>query len=456
LGGISDYPDKHLSSEPSYGLKKTLGYFSLTNMVVGDMIGAGIFTTSGLLLAELHDPKILLLLWLIGGIIALCGALSYSELGARFPRAGGEYAFLSELFSPLLGFLSGWVSFFVGFTAPLAASSLAFSEYLVRTLPDTAGPDHIVLIKKLIAVGIILVFALIHFFGLKSGSKVQNLLTMLKIGLILVLVLAGFAYGEGSFEHFNVQMEMGKGWAGLKTTGLALMWIMFAYSGWNASTYVGSEIRDPVKNIPRSLISGTLFVALIYVALNTLFVYAVPVEEMKGVIPVGGLAANKLFNISLDRFFSLFIALILLSAISVLTIIGPRVYYAMAKSGHFFGLAKRINRSNVPGISILLQSGLAIVFVLSGSFDQIITLLSFSLGIFPILAVFGVIKLRAGGQSNLKTPWYPLPQLLFIIFSMAILVLAFLERPLESSIALGVILAGIPAFYFLRKGSLVN
>lgn len=442
-----------MSEEPSYGLKKSLGYFSLTNIVVGDMIGAGIFTTSGLLLAQLHDPKLLLLLWAIGGVIALCGALSYSELGARFPRAGGEYAFLSELFSPMAGFLSGWISFFVGFSAPVAASSLAFSEYLVRTLPEGDGFAQIDLIKKAIAIGIILVFTVIHYFGLRSGSKVQNLLTVLKVGLILLLVIAGFAFGEGSFEHLRIQIKIADGWSGLKTMGLALMWIMFAYSGWNASTYVGSEVRNPVKNIPRSLITGTLFVTLIYLLLNALYVYAVPAEEMKGVISIGGLAANNLFGRTLDQLSSLFIAMILLSAISVLTIIGPRVYYAMAESGHFFGIAKRINRSNVPGISILLQSGLAIVFVLSGTFDQIITLLSFSLGIFPILAVLGVFKIRISGESKMKTPWYPVPQVLFIIFSLAILVLAYLERPVESSIALGVIVAGIPVYYLLRKRS---
>lgn len=422
-------------------------------MVVGDMIGAGIFTTSGLLLAQLQDPGLLLILWAIGGVIALCGALSYGELGARFPRAGGEYAFLSELFSPLAGFLSGWVSFFVGFTAPVAASSLAFSEYLIRTLPDGGGFAQIVLIKKAIAIGIILVFTLIHYFGLKSGSKVQNLLTMLKVGLILVLVIAGFVFGEGSFEHFRVQKEVAGGWAGMKTMGLALMWIMFAYSGWNASTYVGSEVLNPVRNIPRSLITGTLFVMLIYLLLNTLYVYAVPAAEMEGVISIGGEAANHLFNRTLDQFFSLFIAIILLSAISVLTIIGPRVYFAMAQSGHFFRVAKKINRSKVPGISILMQSGLAIVFVVSGTFEQIITLLSFALGIFPIMAVIGVFKIRKRGQSKMKTPWYPAPQLLFILFSITILVLAFLERPVESSIALGIILVGVPVYFLLKRGN---
>ena len=435
----------------SYGLKKSLGYFSLTNIVVGDMIGAGIFTTSGLLLAQLHDPGLLLILWVLGGVIALCGALSYSELGARFPRAGGEYAFLSELFSPLAGFLSGWVSFFVGFSAPVAASSLAFSEYLIRAFPEEALPEQITLFKKAAAVGIILVFTLIHYFGLKSGSKVQNLLTILKVGLIIVLVFTGFVFGEGSFDHFRVQLDVGSGWAGLKTMGLALMWIMFAYSGWNASTYIGSEVLNPVKNIPRSLITGTLFVILIYVLLNILYVYAVPVAEMKGVISVGGQAANNLFGRSLDQFFSLFIAVILLSSISVLVIIGPRVYYAMAESGHFFKIAKRINRHKVPGISILLQSGLAMIFVVSGTFDQIITLLSFSLGIFPILAVAGVFKIRISKQSEYRTPGYPVPQLIFIILSLTILVLAYLERPVESSIALGVIAVGIPVYYLLKR-----
>lgn len=440
-----------MSAGNSYGLKKSLGYFSLTNIVIANMIGAGIFTTSGLLLGQLNDPILLLALWVAGGGIALCGALSYSELGAHFPRAGGEYVFLSELFSPMTGFLSGWVSFIVGFSAPIAASSLALSEYLIRTVPDGSSLDHIFLIKKGTATGVILIFTLIHYFGLKSGSKVQNVLTMLKIALILVLVITGFAFGEGSFEHFRVQLADASGTASLKTIGLSLMWIMFAYSGWNASTYIGSEIVNPVKNIPRSLITGTLVVTLIYLLLNTLYVYAVSGEEMKDVISIGGLAANNLFNRSMDQLFSLFIAVILLSSISSLIIIGPRVYFAMAKSGHFFQLAKKINRSGVPGISILFQSGLAILFVVSGTFDQIITLLSFSLGIFPIIAVLGIFKLRMNKQSVFKAPGYPIWQLVFIILSLSILVLAFLERPVESSIAILVILVGIPVYYLLKR-----
>jgi len=432
-------------------LPRKLKLFSLTNIVIGDMIGAGIFTTSGLLLAQLHDPLLLLLLWVIGGAIALSGALSYGELGAKFPNSGGDYAFLTRLFSPLSGFLSGWVSFLVGFSAPVAASSLAFSEYLVRTLPEDILPPQLELTKKIIAVGIILVFTLIHYFGLNAGSKVQNVLTSVKIGLIVILLITGFVFGEGSFEHFQIQKDFAFSGANLKTMGLALMWILFAYTGWNASTYIGSEVQNPVKNIPRSLIVGTFTVTIIYLLLNTLYVYAVPPDEMMGVISIGGLTANNLFNRSLDQVFSLFIALILLSAISVLIMIGPRVYYAMAQSGHFFGLAKKINRSKVPGISILMQSGLAIIYVVSGTFEQIITFLSFSLGIFPILAVIGVFKLRIKQQTVLKVPGYPVLPAFFILSSLMVLILAFLERPVESSIAIGVILVGIPTYYWLTK-----
>jgi basic amino acid/polyamine antiporter, APA family len=237
----------------------------------------------------------------------------------------------------------------------------------------------------------------------------------------------------------------------MKSVGLALMWIMFAYSGWNATTYMGSEVLNPARNIPRSLITGTLFVTFFYLLLNVLYVYAVPSGEMEGVISIGGLAANKLFNRTLDQFFSLFIALILLSAISVLVMIGPRVYYAMARSGHFFFPARKINRSSVPGIAILMQSGLAIIYIASGTFEQIITFLSFSLGIFPILAVIGVFKLRIKRKSVLKMPGYPVLPALFIVFSITILILAFLERPVESSISLALIILGIPVYYLLQK-----
>lgn len=433
------------------GLKKTLGYFSLTNIVVANMIGAGIFTTSGLLIARLYDPVLMLALWLAGGGLALCGALSYAELGSNYPEAGGEYTFLSRLFSPLPGFLSGWVSFVVGFSAPIAASSLAFSEYLVRTFPPDGISADPSLIKKGLAVGIIILFTTIHSLGLRSGSRFQNFLTMIKILLIAGFLFAGFAFGDGSMEHFTQQITGSYGHARFRSVGWALILIMFSYSGWNASTYVGSEVRKPGRNIPRSLITGTLVVTLIYLALNLLYIYAIPADAMSDEIAIGGLAANRLFNISADRFFSGFIALILLSSISAYIIIGPRVYFAMSEAGHFFRIARRVNRYNVPGISILAQSLLSLVFVVTGTFDQILTLLGFSLGVFPILSVIGVFKLRMKRGSVLKMPGYPVVQILFIVVSTAILVLTFMERPAESGIALAVIAAGVPVYFLVKK-----
>jgi len=192
-------------------------------------------------------------------------------------------------------------------------------------------------------------------------------------------------------------------------------------------------------------------VTIIYLALNTLFIFAIPADEMSEVISIGGLAANKLFNLSADRFFSVFIALILLSSISAYIIIGPRVYFAMSEAGHFFRAARRVTRYNVPGVSILAQSLLAVIFVTTGTFDQILTLLGFSLGVFPVLCVIGVFKLRIRRASVLRMPGYPFVQILFIAASVSILVLTFLERPAESGIALGVIAAGVPIYYLLKR-----
>lgn len=433
-------------------LKPSLGFFSLTNIVVANMIGAGIFTTSGLLMQELGNPMLLLGLWLIGGMVALAGAMSYGELGATYPEAGGEYVFLSKLFHPSLGFLSGWVSFIVGFSAPIAASAIGISEYLTRTITLEITGLQVQLLKKSISVFIILFFTLVHIRGMKLGSKFQDVLTVLKVLLIVVLIFIGFVWGDGNWSHFSVHEGNPEAQGKMKSIGLSLMWIMFAYSGWNASTYVGGEVRNPVKNLSRSLLVGTSVVALLYLLLNVLFIYTLSPSEMGGVISIGGLTVNKLFGQSLDKVYSGFIAFALLSSLSAFIIIGPRVYYAMAKKGHFFRVASQVNKHDVPAVSIIAQSFLAIVFAVTGTFDQILTVLGFSLGVFPILNVAGVIKLRRKKASKLKLPGYPYVQLFFMCMSLTFLVLAFLERPVEASIAIGIILIGIPLYLMFVKG----
>jgi APA family basic amino acid/polyamine antiporter len=428
-----------------------IGLFPASNLVVANMVGAGIFTTSGLLMGGLNNPVWLIILWVAGGIIALCGALAYAMLGAAMPHAGGEYVFLSRLFHPLLGFLSGWVSFIVGFSAPIAASAIGFSEYIARVFPQIAG------ISRIMAISVILLFTLVHLRGLRFGVRVQNALTLLKVLLILLLILAALFLGDGSLHHFSEGQTTQPGFSGLKTMGLSLMWIMFAYSGWNASTYIGSEIRDPTRNIPRSLLLGTGIVMILYVLLNIVYVYAIPPADMKGVISIGGLAVRNLFGTAMEISFSLLIAFALFSSLSAFIILGPRVYYAMAADGYFFKFAARVHpRYQVPSAAIVLQAAIAIIMVLSGTFDQILTYMGFSLGVFPILAVAGVFKLKKVHHSRLQLRTYPVFMLVYLFFGVIMLVLSFMERPLESSIALATIVTGIPVFYIFRKRQLTQ
>ena len=438
-------------------LQRRLGLFPLTNIVVANMIGAGIFTTSGLLMRDLRSAAVMLGLWVAGGLIALCGALSYGELGAAIPRAGGEYAFLSRLFHPVLGFLAGWVSFFVGFSAPIAASAIGFTEYATRAFPGLthlglfAGGTEAVVLKKFYAILVIAAFTFLHTRGLELGARVQNGLTGLKVLLILALVGAGFALGRGSFGHLTASPGFAFDFGGWKTMGLALMWIMFAYSGWNASAYIGSEVRDPARNLPRSLVLGTGAVIVLYAALNLFYIYAVPPADMEGVISIGGLAAGNMFGKSAETLLSALISFALFSSLSAFIILGPRVYYSMAKDGVFFKSLAAVNpRFGVPSRSIVLQGAIASVLVLVGTFDQLLTYMGFSLGIFPILAVVGVFKLRRTGRSVVRMPGYPVVPAIYILAGALILGLSFLQRPAESSIAVATVLAGIPIYAVFR------
>jgi APA family basic amino acid/polyamine antiporter len=446
---------------PEEKLQRKLGLFPATNIVIANMIGAGIFTTSGLLMAGLNDPVLMLILWAAGGLIALCGALSYGELGAAMPGAGGEYLFLSKLYHPIFGFLSGWVSFMVGFSAPIAASAMGFSSYFIRAVPalpvwlEGNGIMSEAVLSKILSVSVILIFTFIHYRGLKSGARIQNVLTILKVLLIAVLLFAGFFSGNGDISNFNGGNMLSGGFPGWKTVGLSLMWIMFAYSGWNASTYLGAEIKNPSKILPQSLIYGTGIVIIIYLALNVLYVYGIKTEEMKGVISVGGLAMGNLFGKSAGVLFSLLIAFALFSSLSAFIIIGPRVYYSMAKDNLFFKSVAKIHpKFEVPSNSILLQCVIAVILTLSGSFEQVLTYMGFALGIFPVMSVLGVFKLRKENKETLRLPGYPVAQVIYILAGIMMLVLSFLERPAESSIALAVVAVGIPAYFiFLRQNS---
>lgn len=431
---------------------RRLGTFTATSIVVANMIGTGIFTTSGLMAANLPGPAWILLCWLLGGLIAMTGAICYSELATRMPDEGGEYLYLKRLYHPALGFLTGWTSLFVGFSAPIAAAALSFSEYMFAGLNIPAGSDqinHIILYKKITAISVIAVFTLIHYGGIRLGAGVQNFLTVIKIAIVLGLALAGIWVGTGNITALS--------FSGYETTGLlgigtAMMLVMFSYSGWNASAYIAGELKTPKRSLPVSLISGTLIVALLYILLNIFILDTLTYSELKGVIAVVEAASVKAFGGWIGDVLGLLIGIALLSSLSAFILIGPRVYYAMARDGLFFSFASRVHpRHKVPGRSILLQGLIATVMVIVGTFQQLIIYVSFALSIFTWIAVAGIFiarKQQVGEELAVKIIGYPYTPLFFLMSTFILMVVTYINQPLESTAAIITVLCGIP-FYRL-------
>ena len=450
------------------GLKRELGPVSAMILVIANMIGTGIFTTSGFVMESVGNPKTMLLCWFIGGILALSGALCYGELGAVFPRAGGEYVFLRESFGKLMGFLSGWISLIVGFSAPIAAAAIAFASYFFRAFPNCLSRDpHAPLIDidvgiiyiapiTILAVGIILLFSLIHCYSLYFGSRIQNVLTAVKIAVILIFVFAGLGFGNGSMDHF-----CSKSWFEFSSSGgfaTALVFISFAYSGWNAAAYLGAEIKNPARNIPLSLFWGTLFVMVLYLLLNRVFIYALPAVEMRGVMEVGAKSASALFGGGIEKAFSAAITFCILSVISAMVMTGPRVYYAMAKDGLFFEQFGRVTKTHgTPAGSILLQAAIASLMVITSSFEKLLLYIGFTLSLFAMLTVIGMMVLRIRGlhsKSAYKTFGYPVTPILFILFNLWIILFCIKGNPMVSLYGAGTIACGISVFYWRKAPAL--
>ncbi len=431
-------------------LRRRLGVGTATSVVVANMIGTGIFTTTGLMLARVESGWLVLACWLVGGLVALAGALSYAELAAMMPRAGGEYVYLKEIYGPRAAFLTGWTSFFVGFSAPMAASAVACATYLIAAglLPKTW------LAEKGAALAVLAALTVVHCFSLRRGALMQNLLTGLKLILLGGLLVAGFAFGSGSGDLFAgdgaLRLRSGSSTAEPSQLGLALLWVMFAYSGWNGAAYIAEEVENPGRTLPRALLAGTLTVMVIYLAVNALYFYAAPVSALRGVIPVGEVAAGKLFGAGAAQWLSGLIALALLSSLSAYILIGPRVYFAMARDGLFFRAAARVDpERETPAAAIVAQSVCAAVMVLTGTFEQLLTYIGFALGIFPWMTVLGVLLLRRRAPER-ERPYhvwlYPLMPLSFLAAMAAILAVAFLNSPWTSLVAIATVLAGLPAY----------
>jgi APA family basic amino acid/polyamine antiporter len=431
-------------------LKRRLGVGTATSVVVANMIGTGIFTTTGLMLARVESGWLVLGCWVAGGLIALAGALSYAELAAMMPRAGGEYVYLREVYGPRAAFLTGWTSFFVGFSAPMAASAVGCATYLIAAglLPKTW------LAEKGAALAVVAALTAVHCLSLRRGAAMQNLLTGLKLVLLGGLLVAGFFLGSGGGDFFSDALRLGSGSSSGEARpsqlGVALLWVMFAYSGWNGASYIAEEVAEPGRTLPRALLAGTVTVMSVYVLVNALFFYAVPVGELRGVIAVGEVAAEKLFGAGAATWLSGLIGLALLSSLSAYILLGPRVYFAMARDGLFFRAAARVDpERETPAGAIVAQSVCAAAMVLTGTFEQLLTYIGFALGIFPWMAVLGVVVLRrrAPARERPYRVWlYPVTPVFFLATMAAILGVALVNSPGTSLVAVATVLAGIPAY----------
>jgi len=440
-------------------LSRKLGIWTAIFAVFASMIGSGIFGNSGYILGTVQSPGITIFLWFFYGLVALSGALSYAELSAMMPHAGGEYVYIRTVFGKLPSFLSGWVSFVVGFAAPAAASAFLAVDYL-RDILHLVSPDSAISIylsnslgQKSVAILLILIFSLVHIVGVEKGSIVQNVLTIIKLGILAlfitfsIVVLAKSSPVSVS-EIISIENTQ---W---KSVGLGMLLVLYAYSGWNGATYLAGEIKNPEKNVPRALFWGTLLTIFIYITMNIIYFLSVPVAELTDKGTPAFLTATSLFGTKVSVIFSLAFCLILLSSISAQIMIGPRVYYAMARDKNFFSYAGKIHkRFHTPMVSILLQSFLSIVYILSGTFYTVLIYMGFALSIFPVVTMLALIKVRYQESkkkttSNLyKTPLFPLLPGFFILVSIYLMVFSYLQNKVACLTAIGAVLTGIPAYY---------
>lgn len=446
------------------GLQREIGLWSAIVLVVANMVGTGVFTTSGFIVQEMPNAQALLIAWLIGGIFALTGALCYGELGAMLPYAGGEYVYLRRSFGALPAFLSGWISLVVGFSAPIAAAAIAFAVYLMG---GKGGPPWFVLEVggrnwitvspvSVTAIGVVIVFSLVHYHSLRLGQRVQNVLTGFKVLFVLAFGLGSFWLGNGDGERLRALVHGGGSTFEGGAFAISLIFVSFAYSGWNAAAYLGGEIRRPQRNLPLALLVGTVFVTGVYLLLNLAYVYALPVESMKGMLDVGAGAASALFGSAIGSAISWAIALGLLSVVSAMVMTGPRVYYAMARDGLFFrGIGRVDPNRHTPVQAIAFQAVIAVVMIVSATFDSLLIYMGFTLSLSAMVTVAGLVKLRLT-EPDLARPYttwgYPLTPLLFIAGNLWITVYSVFTRPVATLYGLGTIAVGIGVYVLFHKG----
>lgn len=442
------------------GLTREIGLASALILVIANMVGTGVFTTTGFIMAELGSGPALLACWLVGGGFALAGALCYGELGSRFPKAGGEYAYLHEIFGPLPAFLSGWISLIVGFSAPIAAAAIAVSAYLAGQATTPWFTLNILDIQilsispaSLLACAIVTVLSLVHCHSLNFGNKVQNFLTVFKIILISGFIIAGFLIRTRGFdEALDITKTSSFSASGF---AVALIFVSFSYSGWNAAAYIGSEIKNPGKNLPLALILGTIIVTGVYLLLNLVYLFALPPDRMAGVLEIGKVAAVALFGQKIGILFSIAVAFGLLSVISAMVMAGPRVYFAMARDRQFFSSLSMVHKTRgTPCRAILFQGGVAIFMILLAAFDQLLVYIGFTLSLCATLTVAGLFKLPRPSVKSpniYRCPGYPLIPLFFMAGNIWIICYSIASRPAAVVFGILTILTGVGIYLLFRQ-----
>jgi APA family basic amino acid/polyamine antiporter len=450
---------------PRPALLRQLGVISATALVVSNMIGTGIFTTTGFLAGDLGSPRLVEWIWVVGAAVAFIGAMCYSELGVNLPSSGGEYVYLTEAFGPTWGFMTGWVSFFAGFSAPIALTALAFSDYLGHFCSPCAEEKPPALLgsgdwtlqfgkPQMFACALVLLFTILNVLGVQRAARVQNVLTAAKVIILSAFVALAFAIGHGSWHNLSLEASRTASTTLPEQFALSLFWIYVAYSGWNAATYVAEELRHPARTLPTALAVGTLLVAALYFALNLVFMYAVPLEQMKGEVAVGALAASRLFGPEIARLFSALMALSLMATVNAMVTIGPRVYFAMAKNGAFLASAAEVHpRWHTPVVAILAQGVCAMLMTMT-PFPQLVNYVGFTLNFFAVLSVASLFLLRRRpGWRKLRVVdfLYPLFPVLFVAVGSWMIFLGVELKPWVSLAAVVTIATGALVYHLRLK-----
>jgi basic amino acid/polyamine antiporter, APA family len=422
-------------------------------IVVANMVGTGVFTSLGFQLATLQSGFALIMLWVVGGVIAVCGALSYAELGAALPRSGGEYNFLGRIYHPSAGFVSGWVSSTIGFSAPVALAAMTFGAYTTSSILPDASETVRAWVERGLALGLIISLTLVHTRKRQTSGAFQTLFTAIKVAVILVISAAGLAL-VAEYQPVSLLPRTGDA-AALTSSAFAvsLIYVSYAYTGWNVATYLTDELEQPQRSLPRVLFAGAFGVMLLYILLNAVFLLTTPMDKMVGEVEVGVIAARHVFGQTGALFTGAVLGVLLISTVSAMTIAGPRVLQMVGQDIKAFRFLAKTNSDGMPTTGVLVQSGLALIFVLTATFDQVLVFAGFTLALNSLLAVGGLFVLRIR-EPNLerpfKVPLFPVLPIIYLVLTIWTLVYVAIERPQEVAVSTVLIAVGI-AIYLLSR-----